>query len=139
VVARLVVYVAARKQRLQEHRRAAELQAQERQRAAELQEQERRRDEESRKLAERGRVDFLAQRLRALNEMQELACFLTSVDASAAHAKLGRRPISVLFSGRSSASSACNRGCSVQASETLLANSPLFGILSAEEEEPTRA
>jgi hypothetical protein len=77
VLAGLVVYVAAGKQQLQENRRAAELQEQGRQRTAELQEQQRRRDEDSRKLAEleRGRVDFLDQRLRAFDEMQRLTCF----------------------------------------------------------------
>ena len=87
MVAGLVVYVASRKQQLQKDRRAAELQEQERQRAAELREQERRRDEEARKLAEleRERVDFLAEPLRALDEIQKLGRFIALLEASAPH------------------------------------------------------
>jgi hypothetical protein len=128
VLAGLVVYVAARKQQLQDHRRAAELQEQERQRAAELQEQQRRRDEESRKLAEleRGRVEFLNQCLQALDKMQKLDGFIALLDSFASRPEglspRGRAFVqwTKLYFGR------LQQGCSVETLETLLANSPLF-------------
>ena len=128
VLAGLVVYVAARKQQLQEDRRAAELQAQERQRAAELQEQQRRRDEEARKLAdvERGRVDFLAQPLRAFDEMQKLARYLAWLDASAPYAEARSVLYQVLMRWAKLHLERLQHACSVEALETLLENSPLF-------------
>jgi hypothetical protein len=128
VLAGLVIFAEVRKQQWQEDRRAAKLQEQERQRAAELQEQQRRRDEESRKLAElvRGRVDFLDQRLRAFDEMQRLTCFLTSLDASAPPAEPRSVRYQAFVQWAKLHLERLQQACSVQALETLLANSPLF-------------
>jgi hypothetical protein len=128
VIAGLVVYVAARKQQLQEHRRDAELQAQERQRAAELQEQQRQRDEKSRELAERerGRVDFLDQRLRELDEMQRLERFLSLLDAFAPRAEAPSPRCQAFIQWAKLRLEHLRQACSVQTLETLLANNPLF-------------
>ena len=128
VLAGLVVYVAARKQQWQEDRRAAELQEQGRQRTAELQEQQRRRDEESRKLAEleRGRVDFLDKLLRTLDEIQKLDRFIALLDSFASRPEGLPPRCQAFLQWAKLRLKRLQQACSVQALDTLLANSSLF-------------
>jgi len=117
VLAGLVAYAAALKQQWHEQ-----------QRAAELQEQERRRDEKYRRLAEldRARVDFLAQRLRALDEMQKLDRFLALLDASTPPADALSSRYWAFVQWAKLRLERLQHACSAQTLEALLANSPLF-------------
>jgi hypothetical protein len=117
VLAGLVVYVLALRDSRETQKREADRWQQQWQR-----------DEESRKLAERerARVDFLAQRLRAVDDMQKLDRYLALLGASEPHTDALSPSYQFFMQWVRSHAQRLQQACSAQTLEALLANERLF-------------